>query len=319
MRTSYHQQKWALGCPITITLVSDQEEAKVNPVFAKLWVQILSFEKMCSRFLQNSELTMLNTSAGIATKVSPEFYEVVAKAKYMAEYTGDVYNPFVLPALQRAGYVRSMLEANQNDPQADFSDRKVVPSSKLVLKNGSITIPYGTALDLGGMGKGYLGDQLVQTVKKHSVVSGFWISLGGDTVCGGHDDQDRPWEVHVQSASPNGMACVSHIMQPSGGKTFAAATSTTNIRKGTYNGKEWHHIIDTTTGKPAQSDLLLATICTDSLLEADVLASCAIIAGSARAETFIMARKIKHYLFLTTALPKQKLIHSKSFYDQSVR
>ena len=169
------------------------------------------------------------------------------------------------------------------------------------------------------MGKGYLGDQLVKLVQKNPLISGFWISLGGDTVCGGHDDQDRPWEVHVQTAGPNGMACVSHIMQPKGGSVFAAATSTTNIRKGVHNGKNWHHIIDTTTGKPAESDLLLATVCTDSLLKADVLASCAIIAGSSRATKFLESRNIQHYLLLTSATAQQKLIHSKSFYEQSVR
>ena len=55
------------------------------------------------------------------------------------------------------------------------------------------------------------------------------------------------------------------------------------MRRSKINEKTYHHIIDPRTYKPANTNVLLATVNAKSTLLADVLASCAVILGSDKA------------------------------------
>lgn len=311
--TLYQQEKPALGCPITLTISSSASQNDIDSLFAQLWIYILEFEKRCSRFLAHSELSSFNANAGIKTSISSDFKNILKAAKKMAALTNDLYNPFVLPALQRAGYVKSQFMAHAKDPQIDYSQRSIVSPSKLKIYQDAAQIPYGTALDLGGCGKGYIGDVLADYIQKQPIVNGFWFSLGGDVICGGHNQNYQPWQVHVQADTSQGKVCIGHINQPGIEHIFAIATSAITVRTGTAHGRKWHHIIDPKTGLPAKSDVQLATIASDSLLLADVLASCIVIVGSSEGPKLASACGATHYLIQ----PKNSdnLISSEGFYD----
>ena len=77
---------------------------------------------------------------------------------------------------------------------------------------------------------------------------------------------------------------------------FAVATSGTLRRSRQRAGKPWHHLIDPATFEPATTDVLLATVCAATTLEADVLASCAVILGSERAPAFLESKGVKAIL-----------------------
>jgi len=75
-----------------------------------------------------------------------------------------------------------------------------------------------------------------------------------------------------------------------------------------------HHIIDPKTGKPAKTDLKLATVCASSAVYADVLASCAIIVGSKAAPTMLETRAIKSWILQTA---KNVSCHGKYIHNLS--
>jgi thiamine biosynthesis lipoprotein len=292
--TQYHQTKLALGSDVTLVLVTDALSQAVEDMFRQLWLLIYRFERQFSRFLPASELTQFNNKAGIRTPISDDFHELLATAQQLAETTDGLYNPFILPALQRAGYTRSFVDGYTDDQLPDYSKHSVVASSHLILEKGYATIPYGTALDMGGCGKGFLADKLAAQplVRK---LAGFWFSLGGDVTGGGHDEHNKPWVVTIQDAKhPTERLNQAIAGDPAG---FAIATSGTIIRKGTTkNGHAWHHIIDPRTLQPAVTDITLATVSAPSAVVADVLASCAVIKGSAEAMPFLQSHQV------TTAL-----------------
>ncbi len=289
MLKQFSQTNLALGSDVTLTVVCEAAETRVDDLFKQLWQVIYRFERQFSRFLPQSELSVFNRSAGLKQPITPEFRDILQVARQLSQETDGLFNPFVLPALQRAGYTKSFAEGYGNDRHDDHSARQVVPPDELELGEAWAAIPFGTALDLGGCGKGYLADRLAD----HFVpdwVHGFWFSMGGDVVGAGHDDTDQPWTVSIYSDVELGTDSPWSIRTSSG--KFAAATSSTGVRAGTQNGKPWHHIIDPRTQAPAVSDLNLATVYTPSAVRADVLASCAIILGSQAAVPFLKARGV---------------------------
>ena len=283
---TYCESNIALGCRIDLTLISDADEVTVEAYFRQLWLCIFQFEKRCSRFLPASELSSVNRMAGVRHYVSPELHDVLVATQRMAVLSEGLYNPFILPALQRAGYVHSVVPGHETDTVDVYEMRAVPDADTLVIGDDWVQIPYGSALDLGGCGKGYCGDLLADLADTFSGVTGYWFSLGGDIVSSGFDEHGKPRTVGIAAEfGPRG-ALAANVRLPDG-RRYAVASSATSGRTGIKHGKPWHHIIDPRTEKPAATDVVRASVCARSLLVADVFASCAIIAGSEQARTYL--------------------------------
>lgn len=290
MLTTHHQTKTALGTSIILLLVTNASEARTAELFRQLWLKVFWFEKRFSHFLPDSELCQFNRSAGTRQFVSPEFHDVLAAARDMAALTGGLFNPFILPALQRAGYKNSLLSQYAADTADDYRDRSVVGIDALQLGDDWAEIPYGTALHFGGCGKGYVGDLLAAVMRQFPEVQGYWFSVGGDIVAYGTDDQRVPWTVHIASAKKGRQYAADLVMsqqEAGAGSVVAVATSSVAVRKGVTDGKAWHHIIDPRSMRPADTDVVSSSVRAASLTEADVLASCVIIMGSKAAPDYI--------------------------------
>ncbi len=283
----YYQENIALGSLSKIVLISDLAEEKVEPVFRLLWQKIFSFEKQFSRFLPGSELSIFNRGSGIKQEISPEFKDLLAAAKSLSKTTSGIYNPFMLPAVQSAGYVNSRVPGFEHDQVDNHSGRNVVSFEKLEIGDTWAQIPYGTAIDLGGCGKGYLNEQLRRDIPES--ISGYWISLGGDVALGGKNENDKPWEVNIENAWDKDKNTGKIITQGISG----VATSGVTVHRGKTGKQTWHHLIDPTTLKPAETDVLLATVYDKSILRADVLASCAVILGSQAGLKFLRKQGVR--------------------------
>lgn len=277
----HYQEAVALGSKTGISLVSDVASAQIETLYRELWKTIFLFERQFSRFLPGSELSAFNRNAGTKQVVSPEFHELLIAARDISHDTSGLYNPFILPALQASGYVRSRVPGHEQDVVDDHSHKAVTTIDRLEIGDDWARIPYGTALDLGGCGKGYLADLLRR--KLPNIVTGYWLSFGGDIAVGGQDDHGQPWTITIQLADSPAKSV--------GALTISAAcgiaTSGTTVHHGEKAGKTWHHLIDPRTRQPAETDVLLATVCDQSALRADVLASCAVILGSKQGISFL--------------------------------
>lgn len=295
------QTKQALGGEVSLNLVTSAPTSGVERLFAELWQQVYQFERQFSRFLPMSELSIFNRSAGLKTYVTPAFKDLLSAAKTMGLQTGGLYNPFVLPAVQRAGYIRSAAAGYEADAQDDYSGNSVVSVEHLEIGDDWVSIPYGTALDMGGCGKGYLADRLAQSLQNQAV-KGYWLSLGGDITAAGHDENGDPITLNIQDA--DNLSSVSDWVIHCPAAPSAVATSGTFRRRG-QAGKNWHHIIDPKTGKPADTDIRLATVCSHKAITADVLASCAVILGLQKAPSFLRTHGSTAFLLQGSGAQRQ--------------
>jgi len=264
----------ALGSEVLLTIDGD------NNLLTELWSKIQSFELQFSRFKPASELSLFNQKAGEKTTVTPAFRTLLVAAQSMANKTSGLYNPLTLPALQQAGYVGSWPLTNNFVRELNYSDRQAVPATSLEVGDTWAKIPAKAALDFGGCGKGYLLDRLADFLDAEHV-DRYWLSLGGDIVCRGGPGSKNEWQINVDSAERPGTT-IDVATNPKGCR-MAIATSGVTKRK----GQDWHHLIDPRTNKPADTDVLTATITCPTALDADVFAKCLVILGSKAAKVFL--------------------------------
>ncbi len=290
------QSQHALGGTATIGIVAD-DLSPLDDLFRSVWHKTFVFERQFSRFLPSSELTLFNQSAGVKKAVSPEFAAILRSVQSFGSRTNGLYNPFVLPAVQRTGYHSSGDAPYTKDIAADYTNRTVVSWEKLVVGDDWARIPYNTAIDLGGIGKGYLADMLGEHLRSCGVI-GYWIELSGDIATFGHDENGQAFTVAVKDAEKQG-SLTELITCPF--TPFGIATSGTFHRIALKDTVVGHHIIDPATRQPAKTDTLLATICADTATTADVFASCAIIIGSKLAPAWLKKHDTAQWVIQTNA------------------
>jgi len=286
----FQQKNHALGSEALMTVVL-RDDLRPEPIFAMLWNQVYAFEKRFSRFLPDSELSRVNQAAGEAMRVTPEFRKLLAAAQDLARRTQGLYNPLILPALQRAGYKGSWPHPEQSDSQTSYEARRVADWQGILVKGTTVQLPANSALDFGGIGKGYLLDTLADFLMERHITN-YWLSLGGDIVCAGYDEPGDPWRIGIQDAWSE--AVVAYVANH--GQRVAVATSGITKRKGVTQSGAWHHIIDPSSGAPAHTDVVTATVYADSATQADVAAKVLVIAGSAGADAVMHDLGVQHIL-----------------------
>jgi FAD:protein FMN transferase len=285
----YQQSKATMGTDVLLTINSGRSLLKTETIFQRLWVEIEKFDKRFSRFRQDSEITQLNQNAGQWFVVSNELKDLLKVTLEMAKKTDGLFNPFILPALNRAGYISSWVPTELTANPPDYSTRQVVGYDQLEISGNKARIPGDSAIDVGGIGKGYLLQNLSMIVESKSELN-YWFSLGGDIIARGVDARKQPWRIQVaDSANPSNS--VAEVKAPVD-HAIAITTSGTTKRNGKQNGKSWHHIINPKTGEPANTDILTATLVNKNPVEADVYASCVVALGSIRYKKFLKDRQV---------------------------
>ncbi|HMS23878.1 MAG TPA: FAD:protein FMN transferase [Candidatus Saccharibacteria bacterium] len=302
--TTFSQQARALGTNIEFRLNIDSEKT-ANVIFKKLWVQTENFQNRFSRFLRSSELTKLNQNHGHKTAISNNLVRILNKTAELSDLTEGVFNPFCIPLLQKAGYIKSLDSLNSN-PAIDYTDRKVVDTKELKIGSNWALIPKNTAIDLGGIGKGYLADELSGYLDRVGIEN-YCLSIGGDLVAKGKSN-NKKWSIDVPSATSSNMTagCQSKLNK------FAVATS--GLAR-TVNGKRQPHLIDPRTQTLAKSPYITCSVISEDCVSADVIASCILICGTAFAKKMLELNKIKGVL-LQGENQNNMLIMGTGFYSK---
>jgi thiamine biosynthesis lipoprotein len=238
-------------------------------------------EAKWSRFRPTSELSRLNAAGGAWTVVSPETFDLVTTAVEAWRDTGGRFDPTVLPALVAAGYDRDFADVPADGPAADGPTQDgrspVGPAPgcegiQLDATVGSVRLPVGVELDLGGIGKGRAAD-LVARALRGAGARGVLVDLGGDVRVEGETPRAEGWLIEVDDHLGTGET--GRLSIASG----AVATSTRLRRAWTRGGRPLHHLIDPRTGEPASTGLASVTVVAGSACRAEVLAKAAFVAG----------------------------------------
>jgi thiamine biosynthesis lipoprotein len=129
-------------------------------------------------------------------------------------------------------------------------------------QTGEIRLPEGTEIDLGGIAKGYIADKVAEFLEAKGVTSAV-VDLGGNIVVIGEKGEtlSNPvgTEFKVGIADPNSEGLLGLLAC----KDKTVVTSGTYERYFELDGKRYHHVLDTKTGYPADTDLLAVTIVAD--------------------------------------------------------
>ncbi len=244
---------------------------------------VLDADARLTRFVRDSELSLLNRANGRPMPASPLLYGMLEAGLQAYDASGGLVNMAVMPALCAAGYDRPF-RLGLSEPST--LTPPVTPALPDVLwldpATRTVALAPGAALDLGGIAKGALADLLIAELGENAV-----CNLGGDLRVRGSGPGGDGWHV--------GLCDGSAVALTDGG----IATSGTTRRRW---GKGMHHLLDPRTGLPVYTDLTEVSVVTDTALHAEVYAKTAVLMGSANGLPFLTQR-VDHFAVVAPAVP----------------
>ncbi len=252
--------------------VADQSQA-AHALLAELPSRVEALEARLSRFRPDSELMRFNAQAGDWVAVSEVLWKVLMTARHMARLTSGLFNPFVMPALLEIGYDRSF-DTGLDGARASTASVSIPDWRSLELDAAThrARIPAHSAIDLGGIGKGWAAQYLLT---QWSVSMPALMDFGGDIAARGAPDGQAGWIAAIDD--PFNEAPLLHILL----RDQSAATSGIDYRRWRdADGQTQHHLIDPRSGRPAQTDILTISVIHPSLVYAEAYAKAALLMGS---------------------------------------
>lgn len=118
---------------------------------------------------------------------------------------------------------------------------------------GTVSIPKGMTIDLGSIAKGCGGQLAAQLLREKGVTSAL-LNLGGNVQAIGSKPDGSPWQVGIQDPTGDTPMMVLSVSDQ------AVITSGGYERYFEQDGKTYWHIMDPSTGHPADSGLCSVTV-----------------------------------------------------------
>ena len=178
-------------------------------------------------------------------------------------------------------------EANNTPDNTALNEERLETTDKKTNTDESISSIYiedQCTLDLGAVGKGIACDVAQNYLKQQKEVSGAVIAVGGSILLYGSKADGTNWNVAVQNPRGKDGEAMG-VLSLSG--TTNVSTSGDYEKYFMQNGKRYHHILDPSTGYPAESSLISVTVVSDNGLLSDGLSTACFVLGKEKGQKLL--------------------------------
>lgn len=237
--------------------------------------EIARLEQLMSPYLPESDISKVNRDASTSpVQVSKETFQTVKKAIEFSVLSDGAFDISFMPVGKLWGlnpenpYIPTDQEIRQKLPLVNYKN--------IVLDDEKKTIFFkekAMEIGLGGIAKGTAVNWAVKAIKNQGFDNAL-VNAGGDLYALGLNAEKKPWRVGIQHPRDK-----SKFLTTIEVSNRAVVTSGDYERMVDVNGKRYHHILDTRTGRPADKSISV-TIVTRDTEAADALATAVFVLGA---------------------------------------
>ena len=179
--------------------------------------------------------------------------ELMEQALELCRRTGGALDISVYPIVRAWGFTTGSYQVPDEEtiqsllPLVDYTQIQYDAAT------GVVTLPEGMEIDLGSVAKGYAGQLAAQMLREHGVQSAL-LNLGGNVQTVGTKPDGSPWQIGIKDPQGEDAMMVLSV------EDQAVVTSGGYERYFEQDGQTYWHIMDPSTGHPADSGLLSVTI-----------------------------------------------------------
>lgn len=234
-----------------------------------------SLNAVFSDYLATSELNRLNETAGSghAVPLSESLFTILVLSQKAARESEQAYDITIGPLsrLWRSARKSKRFPAAEEVLRA----KKLVGIRNMVLdtaRKEARLLKAGMQLDLGGVAKGHVAQQVVDFLKEEGITSAL-ADAGGDLACTNPPPGKNGWTVGINvPESETGL-----LPETIAISNCAVATSGDVYQYMEHNGKRYSHIIDPRTGYGVQFQRNVTVVAPDGATADWLATACSIL------------------------------------------
>ena len=282
-----HCKQTELVLHTVVTLQAEGPEAKA--AVREGMERLRALESMIDEESEDSDTAKLRAAAGKEyVSLRPEVYHMLELSQQYSEKTNGAWDITLSPLLALWEFDTEHAHIPSHEDMIAARQKTGWQHLKLRAEDQSALLDEpGMSIHLGGIAKGYAADEVRRIFRQHGVENGL-INIGASSICAmGKNTQGSAWKIGLR-----------HPRQDEGYCTTVELSNASLSTSGDYerfflqDGKRYHHILDSRTGMPADSDLASVTIvidgnCEDAGMLSDLLSTTIFILGKEKGRELI--------------------------------
>lgn len=260
---------------ITVTLYGTRDEKILDDCFSLAG----NYEKKLSNTITDSEVSKINEANGQFVTVSSDTLSLIKDGIRYGKISDGTFDITIgtLSDLWNFSEIAETAKSDENEV-----DASVVPSPEKIeaalahvnyknieIKGNQVRLKDPQAkIDLGGIAKGFIADEMRSFLNKKGITSGV-ISLGGNVLTLGKKADHSSYTIGIQKPFSETGTSLGTL------NVSDASVVSSGIYERYYrvNSKLYHHILDTSTGYPVENHLYQVTIISDISMDGDALST----------------------------------------------
>nr|WP_288828686.1 FAD:protein FMN transferase [uncultured Clostridium sp.] len=262
--TEYTKIIYLMGTKISLYIKGEETEMLAK----KAEEMLIRYNEIFSANSDHSQLAMIKKMAAIAPqRVDEELYELIKTGKKHSLNEDSFLNIAIGPLIKlwRIGFTG----AHVPDKESIEKVLELLNPENIQLDDDNKTVylqKKGMEIDLGAIAKGYFADKVMELFKSHGAVSAM-VDMGGNVLVYGDSPSDgSDWNVGIQNPFlPRGNAAALIKI-----RNQSVVTSGIYERVLEKEGSKYHHIFNSKTGYPMESNIASLTVVADRSLDCDI-------------------------------------------------
>lgn len=273
--TKEQKQVFAMDTVMTLTAYGKNAKSGLDAATGV----INSLNTLLDPEVENSAAYQLNHADGQNVIVTPQVAEILITALKVCKQSGGALDLSVYPLYlawgefdSEKGIIPSNKEIKELLKNVRFSETSITEFSGE--SNYSVRMPAGTQISFGAAAKGCASDRAIEAMRNAGVESGI-VSLGGNVQTLGLKPDGSKWTVAVEDPNDTG----SYVGTLKVGETAVVTSGNYQRYFIGSDGVKYHHLIDPSTGEPANNGLVSVTVVCEDGTMADCLSTAMFVLG----------------------------------------
>ncbi len=283
------RELFAMDTYMMVTAYGENAESAADAAIA----EIERLDALLSTGSEESEVGRINENG--SGELSEDTSYLLERSMEIYEATEGAFDITIYPIMEAWGFTTQ----NYQVPEADALETllSLIDTSEIKFDKSSREVSFGLEgmqIDFGGIAKGYTSSRIVEIWQEYGITSGL-INLGGNVQALGSKTDGSNWRIAIQNPNDqNGYIGIIEIQDK------AVITSGGYERYFEQDGVLYHHIIDPSTGYPAETGLISVTIVSGDGTLADGLSTSLFVMGKDKAVEFWQAHSEEFDAILMT-------------------
>jgi len=275
---------FAMDTLITVRLCTEKtdgsslREEELESLFSRAETIVTDLEKTLSRTRPDSDTYALNKSENGCIFASSVLTALLSESLRIAEETDGAFSPAL-------GLLTDLWNINKGGPRpsdADIRSALIQSDHRTLTVSGNSVAKHSpdVQIDLGGIAKGYAVEQLCAALSESDCAWGL-VSIGGNVGVFGAKSDGTPFKIGITDPE-NTSSTAGYWLIEAG----TIAVSGDYERFFEEDGVRYHHILDPSTGMPADSGIRSTAVFSQDGALADALSTALFVMGTEKAFTY---------------------------------